>query len=365
MCSEPRLGPRPPRAGVLLAALLILAPALAGCGKKGDPVPPLRAIPRPVEDLALRQQGDDFVLDFAYPSVTLGGTAVPGLASVEVVQLIQPPPPEELSATIEPRLLAASGTPVAVLNTDDLASATSGNRVLLRLPVPVPAPGEEEPRLYAFGVRSTTSGGEISGMSNVVSLVPQPPPEPPRDLRLIPTARGLRIDWSFEGEEPFGFHVYRRDVSSRAYRAPLRLVAGDERSYLDASARFGRRYIYTVTTVASDDPLIESRLSGEAEAFYQDRFAPEPPSGLVVLAEVARVRLRWEASPSPDVVAYHVYRKRPEGDFVRLTRERPIGPREYLDENTASGQTLTYRITSVDRQGNESEPGEEVTVVVR
>lgn len=365
-----------------LSWALVALLAAVGCGKKGDPVAPLRAIPKAVDDLSLRQQGTDFVLEFTYPSVTLGGTAVPGLEKVEVLQLDVPPPPKGLTAPVEPRQVTAAGKVVALLKTSDLAAATSGNRVYVRLPVPPPpvappptaVPAEGTPAteapvapltpMAAFGVRSTTAGGEVSAISNIVTLVPQAPPQPPRDLQLIPTPEGLRIDWSFAGAEAEGFNVYRRDVRSRAYRRPLRQVAGDARSYLDASARFGERYIYTVTTLASRDPLVESKLSGEAEAFYQDRFSPEPPSGLVALAEVNQVRLRWDPSPSPDVTAYHVYRKRPEGDFRRLTSE-PVSGREYLDTLAASGQTVTYRITGVDRQGNEGEPGEEVTVVVR
>jgi hypothetical protein len=344
---------------VLVLAILALPLLLNACGKKGDPIPPLRAVPKPVEDLELRQQGSDFLLEFSYPTVTLGGTAIPGLQQVEVLQLVQPPPPEDLSATVDPRQVTAGGTTAAVLTPDDLSSATSGNRVFLRLPVP-PTQESETPSLYAFGVRTTANNGEVSGISNIVSVVPQTPPEP----RLIPSPQGLRIDWSFDGDEIEGFNVYRRDVRSRAYRRPLRQVDGEERSYLDPSARFGQRYIYTVTTVSNRDPLIESRLSGEAEAFYQDRFAPEPPSALVVLAEVNQVRLRWDASTSRDVVGYHLYRKRPEGDFLRIT-QTPVSDREYLDTSVSTGQTLTYRLTAVDDQGNEGQPGEEVTVTVR
>ncbi|MCB1055727.1 MAG: hypothetical protein KDD11_09475 [Acidobacteria bacterium] len=363
MRPEARRAVRIRRSSLALACTLVALLATAGCGKKGDPVAPLRAIPKAVDDLALRQQGTDLVLEFTYPSVTLGGTAVPGLDQVEVVELDAPAPPKGLTAPVEPRQVSSAGKVVAVLKTADLAAATSGNRVYVRLPVPTP-PEDEPVRMAAFGVRSTASNGEVSGISNIVALVPQTAPEPPRDLQLIPTPEGLRIDWTFAGDDPEGFNVYRRDVRSRAYRRPLRQVGGDARSYLDPTARFGERYIYTVTTVSSRDPLVESKLSGEAEAFYQDRFSPEPPTALVALAEVGQVRLRWDPSTSPDVVAYHVYRKRPEGDFRRLTTE-PVAGREYLDTTTASGQTVTYRITGVDRQGNEGEPGEEVTVIVR
>ncbi len=365
MCSKPRFSQVrcsrvPSRSTALALACMCLLLALA-CGKKGDPTPPLKAIPAAVKDLSLHQQGQDFVLEFGYPKTTIAGGPLPGIARIELLELVEPPPPAGVKPEIDPRRFAAAARPSRNLNEADLAAATSGDRVFLRLPIEA---GAGEPKAYSYGVRVLATNGEISGLSNVPVMVSAPPPEPPRNLTVVPSADGLRVSWEAPASgQAEAYNVYRRDARSRAYRQALRTVAGSELSMLDTSARFGQRFIYTVTTVSSREPLVESRLSGEAEVLYQDRFSPDPPSGLLALAEVSQVRLRWDPSPSGDTVGYHVYR-RESGDFRRLTA-RPIGDREFLDTSVSSGAAYAYRVTAVDGQGNEGEPGAVVTVTVR
>lgn len=397
-----RFVPTLPSLALYLLVLCLLP--LAGCGKKGDPRPPLRAIPAAAQDLQLRQQGWDFVLDFGYPKLTTSGAALTDLESIEVLQVVKPAPTQGFPATLDPREFAALATSRLLVRDAELAQATSGDRVFLQLPVPQPL----EAMAYSFAVRTTTGAGEQSGLSNLVTLVPRTPPEPPAGIALVPGPEGIEITWTApevtaegagapattetaetaappegedtsagtEGAEPAagaavaetpaamaGFNVYRRDARSRIYRqALITAEAGSERA-VDRSARFGGRYIYTVTTVSQRDPLIESRLSGEAEVAYQDRFPPAAPGGLVALAEVGQVRLRWDRSTSGDVTGYHVYRRR-GSDFERLTRE-PLGRREYLDTDVTSGRAYTYRVTAVDALGNEGPAGDEVSTTVR
>lgn len=361
----PKFRLRPRGLSGLCAAVLAIALALtAGCGKKGDPTPPVRAIPAPVKDLALHQQGEDLILQFEYPKMTIGGGPLPGIARIELLELVEPAPPEGRATEVDARRFAAASDVRQVLNETDLSAASTGDRVYLRLQIPSV---EESGRRNAFsyGVRVLASNGEISGLSNVVSIAPEVPPEPPRNLRVVPSPEGLRVSWGLgTGEEVEGFNVYRRDARSRSYRRALRSLDAESTEYLDKSARFGQRYIYTVTAVVSREPLIESRLSGETEVLFQDRFSPEPPGGLVALAETDQVRLRWDLSSTSDATAYHVYRRRGEGDFRRIT-QAPIRTREWVDRDVVRNQSYRYRVTALDALGNEGDPGEAVAVTVR
>ena len=64
-----------------VVALCLLAVA---CGKKGNPLPPMRVIPTAATDLVVSQRGNQLVLRFAYPQTTTAGAKLPGLAAVEV-----------------------------------------------------------------------------------------------------------------------------------------------------------------------------------------------------------------------------------------------------------------------------------------
>ncbi len=343
-------------AGALLLALSILT----ACGKKGDPLPPLRNIPMPTKDLQIRQQGAFILLDMGYPSTTVSGMALGGVDAVELLELVKPAPlgddPPEVSAAE----LAATAETLLTLSGAELNSAVTGERIGIRLPIAEEPP--EEPRVSIFAVR-TRKGDEVSEISNRVMLIPVEPPAPPRELTVTPRALSIELAWEIEGEVA-GFDVLRREAQVRGYGKPLKRVPGDRRQFFDRTASYGKRYIYTVRTVLSEDPLIQSAEAGEREVEYADRFAPPVPKNFVALAERASVRLRWDPSPHPDVAGYILYRREPGRDFHRLNEE-PIQGTEYLDRGLASGLTYAYRIQVIDKVGNESGRSRPVSTTTR
>lgn len=409
-------GGRSRRALTLLTLTLptLALVGLASCGKKAPPLPPLRYVPQTTEDLSVAQQGRELVFEMAYPTQSTSGTALPELQRIELWALKRSAPEDGPPEPVDARQLGSGGELVVTLGPRDLDQATVGPRLVFRTPLPeleaaeAPeaaemAPAETEPtrtestesestesepteseseseptqtappRLgLLFAVRSVVSERDVSAFSNQAAIVPRPPPPPPAGLAVTPRADGIEVSWeppaapSGEDEEgtPVGFHVYRRDPRSRFQGRPLHTAAPDATRYLDADARFGQSYLYTVTTVVAQEPLIESAPGGAREIEYRDRFAPEPPRELVALAETGSVRLVWDASPSPDVAGHRVYRRDPEGAF-RQVSEAAVTGLEYLDRGLPSGATFQYRVTAVDGEGNESEPSNEVTVEVR
>jgi len=363
---------------------LLTLPLLAGCGKKGPPLPPLRYVPEATQDLTVAQQGRELVFEMAFPSRTTDGTALPELREIELWVLEKTVSGEGAPEPVTARELEAGAQLVQTLAGRDLAQATVGQRLELRTPLPEvepvvepeTEPGTEETakrarRAFFFTVRSVVSERDTSAFSNQAVIVPRVPPPPPAELGVTATAEGIEVSWrspapeELGGVPPEGFHVYRRDPRSRFWGEPLDLAAPSATRHLDTGARFGEGYVYTVTTVTARDPLIESAPGGAREIEYRDRFAPPPPEDPVALPEAGRVRLVWEASAAPDVAGYHVYRRQgDEGELERIT-ERPIPNREHLDRGLVSGTVVTYRITAVDANGSESEPSAEVSAEVR
>lgn len=67
-----------------------------------------------------------------------------------------------------------------------------------------------------------------------------------------------------------------------------------------------------------------------------------------------KVVLTWQASPSPYVVAYNVYRKgSADLGYLRLN-PAPVKGLTYTDENAIGGETYLYVARSVDAHGDES-----------
>jgi hypothetical protein len=375
----------------LLAVAVLLAAAL-GCGKQGPPLPPLRNVPATTKDFAVEQQGPRLRMSLSYPQVTPAGLALQGISAVEVWSTARPAP-DGKAAAIDPREFASLAKPVQKIADAELTAATSGSRIELSLPLPpltvaatvaapttppapaakpaagaapgspVAAPGPAPgpiPQATYYAVRTFGKAGDRSDFSNIASVVPKAPPAAPDRVAVTPRADGILVEWTASPGAAAGYNVYRRGAQERSNGKPVHTSGAQEKSWLDSTARFGQSYIYSVTALAQQQPLLESGIASEREIHYIDRFAPPPPTDLVALAEARRVRLVWRPSEADDLAGYIVYRRAGDtGAFQRITPQPVVGG-EYVDTGAAAGRTYAYRVTAIDQTGNESAPGNEV-----
>jgi len=343
MCSSSRS-----RTTLLLLPLL-LATLVAACGKRGDPTPAPRRIPQTVSDLVVRQRGLEVALEFSYPKSTVAGLPYAGLDEVVLLVLERPAPASGPPVAVDPREFALAARPLIRLVGGELASAISGDRVTVRFRLPDPLPSPAPASTYA--VQTHAAEGESSALSNLVTLLPKAAPPPPEGFSATARKAGIELGWRGDAHPATSFQVYRRDAEKTSYGPPLATLEAGATSHLDATAIYGRRYIYTLCAVASREPLIESAPAAEREVDFQDRFAPETPHGVRALASVGEVRLIWEPSPDSDTAGYLVERADPGADFHRVTAE-PVAGRELVDRGLASGFTFRYRVAAVDAKGN-------------
>jgi hypothetical protein len=357
MCFDTHLSAATRRVALLL--LFATAVTFAGCGKKGDPLPPLRDIPLKTADLALRQQGNLILFEMAYPSVTIAGLPLGGIEGVELFQLIKPAP-EGVAPVADPLEVEGQAEVLLTLRGAELGAAIIGDRIQFRIPLQEELP--EEPAAHVFSVR-TLKADEVSDFSNLVTLVPRQPPEAPANLRVTAGQEAIELSWE-SSETMQGFAVYRRGAAERGYGNPVQQLASDARSYTDSDVEYGQRYIYTVRALASVTPPILSAEAGEREIDYVDRFPPEVPGSFVALGERVRVRLRWEASDAEDIAGYILYRRERGREFHRLVEEL-IQSSEHIDRGLVAGFSYDYRIQAVDMVGNESALSETATAEVR
>ncbi|HEV7504926.1 MAG TPA: hypothetical protein VGS07_08450 [Thermoanaerobaculia bacterium] len=379
-----------------LLAIVLGTAVLAGCGKQGPPLPPLKAVPATTKDLVATQQGGQIVLSFSYPKTTPAGLALPGVSAVEVLETARPATPDGKAATLDPKQFATLGKPQTKVVGADLTAATSGDRIVITLPVPpppaippasakpaipvkpapaptatpapaatpapgtTPAPAATPPLLaHYYAVRTFGVEGDRSEISNISAVVPKPPPAAPERLTVTARADGVMVEWAAVQGAAGGYNVYRRDAQERFHGQPVHSAGAEERSWLDTTARFGQSYIYTVTALAQREPVVESAVGSEHEVRYQDRFPPAVPGDLVALAEAGRIRLVWRSVDADDLAGYIVYRRIGNGSFERVTAQ-PAATPEYIDTALTAGQTYGYRVTAIDKAGNESDPGAEV-----
>jgi hypothetical protein len=163
-----------------------------------------------------------------------------------------------------------------------------------------------------------------------------------------------------------------QDVSQAKLKTPLEVVGSSPSTdFRDPHFEFGTPYLYTVRSLAQfGADLVESADSSPALVTPRDVFPPAAPPGLEITVVPATpqapayVELSWAISPEGDLAGYSVYRSDAEdapGD--RVSTEILPSP-AFRDISIAPGRRYYYRVTALDRAGNESPKSPAVAVDV-
>src|SRR5512143_319075 len=361
----------------------------AGCGKKGDPSPPLPRGPRAITDLAVEQEASAAVVTFTYPDRLLTGQPLTDLEAIEVWRVVDPsasltaprtaPRAPALSvktdeapgaatrrAAMEARMAEQNfyrdAERVAVLPVAEIARRTRGATVVYTDSLLPLYARKRPPTSLAYAVVSVRHNREKSPLSNFAALTPEVPPGAPVLLAVTPEEGRICLEWLAPEQDMFGgsaakaggYFVYRRALPEEDYDRPLNPKPAEGTDYVDVSPPYGSKFVYTVRATPAGKPRIEGPPSEEAGIDYRDIFPPPPPPRLEALPERTLVRLVWDPVAAPDLAGYIVFRA--EGAApVRLTKE-PIRDPFFTDSSVQTGQRYRYTVRAVDNAGNISAP---------
>jgi hypothetical protein len=377
---RPRDSGAPSRRRRFWSCSLPLLIFLAGCGAPGEPQPPSPTIPAAVTDLSVHQVGDALELTFTLPVRTVAGE-----------RLTMPPAVEILRATLGPdgSVDAKSFRVVQTIPGALVSQYLADGHLQVADPL---GPGDMRAHSGAtlvYRVRTRASRKRASPDSNTVAVQVFPVPERVTSIHTNITAAAMELSWSVprhtSGGEPVGaiqeYHVYRgeidaasaeaawKDPSQAKWRVPLALLGASEiASYRDTAFAFGKTYVYTVRSVIlAAGQGLESADSVPAIVTPQRTFPPAPPQGLLAVVVTPpgaslEVDLSWSMNTETDLAGYHVYRsEQQDAQGPMLTPDLLLAP-TYRDRSVVSGHRYWYRITAVDRAGNESLPSSAVAV---
>jgi hypothetical protein len=367
-------------APVAFVFCVLACAVVVGCAAPGEPSPRHPVIPVAITDLAARQSGSAVVLTFSLPSESTDHESLAEAPTIEVYRAALPP-------------VAGPGRKTAwrmvyTIPSERVDSYVNADRVEFRDPL-TPDNLEQTAGLpLTYMVRTRAVKSRASGDSNIFTLRIYPPPGPPRDLRVSVTESAVTLSWSEllaadTGPKTVGYRVYRaeiepgeestpQDVSQVKLRSPLAMQGSTSPpEFSDTQFEFGHTYLYTVRAVAQyGADTIESADSSPAVAAPRDTFPPATPLGLeaaIIPATPeapAHVELSWAISSEGDLAGYHVYRS--DLDNIpgeRINREVLRSP-TFRDTSVVSGKRYFYRVSAVDRAGNESPLGSSVQIEV-
>jgi len=344
--------------------LLVLAAAVAGCGKKGPPRPPEPRGPYPPRGVVARQIGAGVEISFETPAAR-GKRPAQQPVTVELLRVEYVP---GVTPAPDPDVFRRRGVIVA---TEEGGPLPAGERRKLadRSLDELPEGGEAYTMRYAVRIRDRR--GRPSPLVVAPDLALLAPAPAPTGLEAEPTADGVRLVWEAPpGVGPFRYNVYRSlpDGDTNGVEAPLNPTPLTTAEYLDGTVEIGNRYRYFVRVSLADGRPFREGASGAArEVLAEDRFAPGRPQSLVAVQEGLAIRLFWDPNKERDLAGYRVYRRGGDaGDAWNRIGPDPVEQSLYLDREVRAGQGLEYRVSAVDRADppNESGPSETVRVDV-
>jgi hypothetical protein len=346
---------------------------LLGCAAPGEPSPPRPPVPEAIADLAVRQAGDGVLLMFTLPKNSLEGRPLGEPPAVEIYRGSLPAgaAPGKLSTRLVYTI------PAALVDT----YLTEG-RVRFLDPLKPDELAAHAGEQLVYMVRTRASKRRASPDSNVAALRVYLVPERISDVRATVTETAIELSWSQPRRTTSGaalaslagYRIYRaevessteaaaaQDLSKAKLKTPLELLGPTPSpAFRDTKFEFGRTYLYTVRSVAQyGSDSAESADSLPVVLTPRDIFPPAAPKGLVALPapatpEVpAHIELSWGISTEADWTGYYVYRsEQTDTPGERVARELLLTP-TFRDMSVVPGRRYTYRVTAVDRAGNES-----------
>lgn len=344
-----------PAARIVIACVLAMA-ALA-CGKKGNPLPPLRPVPARIADLTVLRTLGQVELRFTVPAANLDGTAPAAIDRVDIFArraVPGQPPPGAAALAADPRNLLES----LPIGRPQPADGTTPATVTSAL---VPRPGDVavfvdrvEPdeqagttAIYYVAVPVAGTGRGRSGPPTAVALVPLGPlPPAPANLAVSHDETTLRVTWTPEAADQ-AFRVFRAGAASgRQELLTPTPVAGGE---FTLPVIFGREVCVSAGAVqATGAVTVEGPRAGPVCVTPADRYPPPVPAGLRVVQEGTVVTLIWDAVEAADLAGYVVLRSVGADPAMMPLFQGPVTETTYRDTTAVPGQSYSYAVYSVD-----------------
>lgn len=215
-----------------------------------------------------------------------------------------------------------------------------------------------------YEYRIVSSSGRQLNVSPAVLMGEERLENPPTGIIHELTDTRFQIGWQPEPSRFLGVNIYRTAIAEgrkKLNELPLvsSLTTTQERQFLyaDTTLQYGVSYTYEV--VGIDLFGRETQTSAAIVVKAEDRIPPVPAGALASRADPksGRVTLRWQASPSPDVAGYEVYRRgrKEKTGFQKVSNALQL-PRDTVFIDEPPGADLWfYKVATFDRAGNRSD----------
>jgi hypothetical protein len=344
---------------------LLLILAVAGCGKKGPPLPPLVRLPTPPTEFSVQRRGSAVAIQFGVPGGNTDGSTPADISRVEVYALTAPAP--VTASEIFQRGARVGGV---VVNPPPDPDTPEGQPAKPSGPLPPDGIDQGAIARLAETLALDENGdpanvrwyiavgfnkrGRRGSTSPPVAVPVGPPPDAPGkpDVQFDETT--ITVTWdaaaTADPAVALSYHVYAPgDVPIRLTARPL-----DQTTFDDKRMEWGAERCYVVRSVEVVDNLsVESEASPSTCVTLTDTFAPKAPEGLTVVASEGAMNLIWNPNPETDLAGYLLWRAMPSDGTLTSITPTPVKESTFRDIVPA-GAHVAYAVQAVDKAGNVS-----------
>lgn len=226
-------------------------------------------------------------------------------------------------------------------------------------------------QVYYYRVTAIDLSGNESPKSGPVSIIPKDttPPSKVEGISFTINEKERKVTLKWEASKATdlkGYYIYRGSDRKRMVRIvgkplkPTKNPSFRDSGYKSRGLQPGINLIYAITAVDTS--------GNESERSYTEVQIPDnvPPSPVFFFTakptDEGWVKLFWQPSLSRDLALHRIYRKAAGGRF-KSVKELDKKITSWSDKDVIRGREYNYRITEVDKSGNESKPSKIVTIV--
>ncbi len=323
---------------------VLVVVSLVSCGKKANPVIPVKVLPKGVDSLTAQVKGKSLLVSWGIPTQNTDGSPLTDLKGFKfskgewVTRDFCPTCPDHFQET---RWIDLKGPEMPDIRIEpDRIELT-----FLKL----------QPGLtYSFQVTAVTKKESASEPSKTLRVAWDLPLRPPSNLQVRAKDQGLEISWDspktlIDGSLPqglIGYSLYRRMGKGPWVKVTTDPIKGLE--YLDENLQETVAYTYQVKAWRQiQGQLLESEGSEEKGIVFT-RLAPPPIiEDLIAVPNPRGIEIRWQRLENVIASGYHVYRRGGNETKPKKITPEMIKDTAFQDEQVVPGTHYFYSVTVV------------------
>ena len=369
----------------------MMGAAAGACGKKGNPLPPLRPVPARVSEFSAARTEGRVTLRMVVPSANTDNSTPAAIDRIDVFRVGTvtgaPVPPASVIAG-NPKNLRTHINVRRPVESSEKTTADDGDKAAAGNTTTKPADTRPTAGDTTTFVDTLEAGGTppvaawhyvvvpIAGTgrgrpgpaSSVLSLTLGDLPISPDRVTIAFDDTKLTATWQ-PAATGQSFIVWR--TPGRVFDAATAKTLNDTpqtSTELSMPVHFDQEVCLAVSAVrATGGVRAEGHPSAVSCLTPVDRFPPAPPTGLQAVQEGDVVTLIWTPVDATDVAGYVILRGEGSAESLQPLMRNPVDATTFRDTAVQPGVTYTYAVYAVDtaRVPNVSQLSARQTVTVR